>query len=240
MSVKSNVGVVTDGLVFYVDAGNQKSYAGTGTTWSDLVGGNDGTLTNGPTFNSNNAGSVSFDGNDDYVVVSSSSDLTPSSSSYSLSFWLKYNGPALTTSSVIEGVFEKGIYSLTGSEIQITFRGSASYNGIYFRLRDSSNIDQVIPSSDISSIIGDGSFHHYACIIDRTSNSIKIYFDGSLVGTTSGLTVASISTTSNIFIGRYLTYYGSFQMSNIAIYKNKSLTSTEVLQNYNALKNRFV
>ena len=36
MSVKSSVGVVTDGLVFYVDAGNGKSYPGSGTAWSDL------------------------------------------------------------------------------------------------------------------------------------------------------------------------------------------------------------
>ncbi len=44
MSVKSNIGVVTDGLVFYVDAGNTKSYPGSGTTWTDLVGSANGTF----------------------------------------------------------------------------------------------------------------------------------------------------------------------------------------------------
>ena len=44
--------IVTDGLVFAVDAANKKSYPGSGTTWTDLAGSNNGTLTNGPTFDS--------------------------------------------------------------------------------------------------------------------------------------------------------------------------------------------
>ena len=60
--------IVTDGLAFYVDAANQKSYPGTGTSWRDLsLGGNNGTLINGPTFDSANGGSIVFDGVDDYT-----------------------------------------------------------------------------------------------------------------------------------------------------------------------------
>ena len=62
MSYKYGPSIVTDGLVFYVDSGNDKSYPGTGTTWSDLIGSNDGTLTNGPTYDSANGGSIVFDG----------------------------------------------------------------------------------------------------------------------------------------------------------------------------------
>jgi hypothetical protein len=159
MSVKNRNSIVTDGLVFYVDAGNEDSYAGSGTTWTDLVGSNNGTLTNGPTYDLGNGGSIDFDGSDDYAAFSSSATLVPGSDDYSIVFWAKYNGPAITSSSVIEGIFQKGLYSDTGGELQITFRGSSSYNGIYFRVRDSSNITEVIPSTDISSTIGDGSFH---------------------------------------------------------------------------------
>ena len=60
--------IVTDGLVFAVDAANKKSYPGSGTTWTDLAGSNDGTLTNGPTFDSGNGGSIVFDGSDDYIL----------------------------------------------------------------------------------------------------------------------------------------------------------------------------
>ena len=62
MSVKNRNSVVTDGLVFYADAGNEDSYAGSGTTWNDMISGNVGTLYNGPTFDSANGGSIDFDG----------------------------------------------------------------------------------------------------------------------------------------------------------------------------------
>lgn len=39
MSYSYGKSIVTDGLVFYVDAANDNSYPGTGTTWSDLIGG---------------------------------------------------------------------------------------------------------------------------------------------------------------------------------------------------------
>ena len=46
MGIQYNPKVVTDGLVFYVDAANKRSYPGTGTTWTDLKGGNNGTFNN--------------------------------------------------------------------------------------------------------------------------------------------------------------------------------------------------
>ena len=65
----NNAPIVTDGLVFYVDAGNSKSYPGSGTTWTDLIGGNKGSLTNMDATNhsSTNGGIFTFDGGDEYV-----------------------------------------------------------------------------------------------------------------------------------------------------------------------------
>ncbi|SVD91013.1 uncharacterized protein METZ01_LOCUS443867, partial [marine metagenome] len=59
--------IVTDSLQLYIDAGNTKSYSGSGTIWSDLSGnGHDVTLGNGagnsPTFSSNNGGYFDFNG----------------------------------------------------------------------------------------------------------------------------------------------------------------------------------
>jgi hypothetical protein len=62
--------IVTDGLVLSLDAGNTKSYQSGSTTWFDKSGrGNNGTLTNGPTFSSANGGSIVFDGSNDFVVI---------------------------------------------------------------------------------------------------------------------------------------------------------------------------
>ena len=64
-------GIVTNGLVLNLDAGFDPSYPTTGTTWYDLSGNTyNGTLTNGPTFNSENSGSIVFDGTNDYAQLS--------------------------------------------------------------------------------------------------------------------------------------------------------------------------
>ena len=69
--------IVTDGLVLALDAASERSYPGTGTTWTDLSGNSiDGTLTNGPTFSSGNGGSFLFDNDDDYVSLGASSQLS--------------------------------------------------------------------------------------------------------------------------------------------------------------------
>ena len=64
--------IVTDGLIFYVDASNPKSYDTTGTTWNDISrNNNNGVLTNGPTYNSSNLGNIVFDGTNDFVQFNS-------------------------------------------------------------------------------------------------------------------------------------------------------------------------
>lgn len=60
-----------NGLVLALDAANTKSYPGSGTTWTDLSGnGNNGTLQNSPTYDTNNLGSFSLDGVDDRILIS--------------------------------------------------------------------------------------------------------------------------------------------------------------------------
>jgi hypothetical protein len=63
--------IVDDVLVFAVDAGSTRSYPGSGTTVTSLIGSNTGTLTNGVSFNTNNGGTFEFDGTDDYISVAS-------------------------------------------------------------------------------------------------------------------------------------------------------------------------
>jgi hypothetical protein len=62
--------IVTNGLVLALDAADKNSYPGSGTTWRDMSGNNsNSTLTNSPTFNSANGGSIVFDGVDDYTTT---------------------------------------------------------------------------------------------------------------------------------------------------------------------------
>ena len=85
--------IVTDGLVLNLDAGDYASYPRSGTTWYDLSGGgNNGTLTNGPTYDSANKGSIVFDGTNDYVSVPSFN----ADSNQALSVFCWFNGSDLT------------------------------------------------------------------------------------------------------------------------------------------------
>ena len=64
MSIQGNPYTIHDSsLVLHLDAANPKSYIGSGTNWVDLSGNNiTGTLVGGASFNSNNLGSIAFDG----------------------------------------------------------------------------------------------------------------------------------------------------------------------------------
>jgi hypothetical protein len=86
MSVFGGPNVTDSGLVLNLDAGNIKSYPGTGTIWFDKSGNaNNGTLINGPTFNTGSLGSIVFDGVDDYVSTNYSGGIF---TTLTLSAWI--------------------------------------------------------------------------------------------------------------------------------------------------------
>ena len=94
MGTSYNSSIVTDGLVLCLDAANPRSYPGSGTSWLDLSGNsNNGTLTNGPTFSSDNAGGIVFDGTNDYAKTTLSSSL---GSEFTLECFGKFNNATNT------------------------------------------------------------------------------------------------------------------------------------------------
>ena len=91
MSGKVSKPIVTDGLIFAVDAANKKSYPGSGTAINDLSSNDvDGVLTNGPTFDSGNGGSIAFDDTNDYITFGNTSTLNFEwNEPHSIEVWLK-------------------------------------------------------------------------------------------------------------------------------------------------------
>lgn len=86
-------GYVTDGLLWYVDANDAASYPGSGGTWYDLVGSNDGTISGATFTTSAGLSYFNFTGTNDYV---SSSVTDVYSSDFTLQGWV-YNSAASTT-----------------------------------------------------------------------------------------------------------------------------------------------
>ena len=89
MSIQFGTKIVTDGLSFLVDAGDGNSYGGSGSTWTDVIGGNNGTI-DGATFNSNNHGYFDFDGSNDKVTLPTAVSDFFHQQSFSHGMWVKF------------------------------------------------------------------------------------------------------------------------------------------------------
>ena len=225
--------VVTDGLILALDAANPRSYPGSGTTWTDLSrGGNNGTLTNGPTYSSANGGSIVFDGVDD--LVTQPYDMS-SMSKFSIEFWAKtYN----TGSTSADNNAALAGPNVGGTYIRVGFSHNNQIVSIlmYVNGNESNVFTSIqVPYSEFDEL----GYNHYVCTI-QDNDSMNIYFNGELKKTTSiGSTIA---TGLNSWYQRLGNYAGAFrwtgEISTCKLY-NRKLTSDEILQNYNAQKSRF-
>src|SRR6056300_538956 len=165
MSYSYGKSIVTDGLVFYVDAANENSYPGTGTTWSDLVGGNDGTFSATPTIDSGNGGSVVFDGVDDYAAVSTSPATTAGTTNSSISVWFK------TASDI--------------SSNQTLYSERDGTTHIFSKLRIKSNkTDYIFLTPTVTKVLSSSSSLStntwYYVTGTKSGNDYKIYLNGQL------------------------------------------------------------
>lgn len=76
MSIYYGPGISTDGLVLLLDAGNTRSYPGSGTLWTDISGsGNNFTLTNAGAYNSSGPKYMNFGGSFGCALTTSGSDI---------------------------------------------------------------------------------------------------------------------------------------------------------------------
>ena len=220
--------IVTDGLIFRVDAGDESSYPGSGTTWTDVINGNNGTILNGATYNSAQGGYFDFDGVDDQVDFGNPGILE----SYPLSIDLWFY--ADTTDSKNDGIISKGRTRGNTSQRDFDIFGNGT-NLIFVVSNGSSyvvNISSTYPSL--------AAWHHLSASWDGTTgtNGAKMFLDGSLFaqGTASA---TSFATGETIFAGGNRSgFFLDGRISTIKMY-NKALSASEALQNYNASKDRY-
>jgi len=226
----NNAPIVTDGLVFYVDAGNGNSYPGSGTTWTDLVGGNDGAFSATPTKASSNGGSIVFDGTNDYVNIAN--DLFSGNNEGTLEVILSTNN--ITA--------DKKFFTQQGS--------SSSYGGSALALTcESGGVRHRHFSGNRTYGAGQisiGSIHHISVVIPPSAtqtDDLLVYIDTQNY---SGTQTAGGVQTLNIDSGkteigaetRFSKYFDG-KVYCVKVY-NRALSASEILQNYNALKNRFI
>jgi hypothetical protein len=216
--------IVTDGLVLHLDAGNTKSYPGSGTTWFDKSGNeNNGTLVNGPTYSSTNGGSIVFDGSNDYATTTLT-DVNFDSSGFTLGqFIMLLNEPGAWRTT-----FNIKNYA-NNRHIDIRNNGLGNMVMNYYPL----GIDVTAGSYNIIENIW------YQLVGTWDGANLKLYVNGVERGTTP-LTSIAIGTSPILTIGRAYdgSRYVNDRFANINVY-NRALSTAEVLQNYNATKARF-
>ena len=222
--------IVTDGLVLCLDAANTKSYPGSGTTWSDLSGnGNNGTLVNGPTFDSNNGGSIQFDGVNDTVNITGPASRYFPIMDFTIQCVVKTNQ---TT--------RNGFFSMS---FGIILRHSGAAGTLQFRLDNGSSIPTFSPPFP-SPNINDNNWHVCNIVVKGgDSATIDFFIDGTYYGQRSTLwSGVTRWPTNSVGLGRdnnnssASRYDGN--ISQVQIY-NRALSAQEILQNYNATKGRY-
>ena len=221
MSLFHSPSLVTSGLVLCLDAGNPKSYPGSGTTWTDLSGnGNTGTLVNGPTYNSANGGSIVFDGVNDYIDTSGNVGLLPTAG-LTLSAWAK-------TSTKDKFLINKANGSVTTG--YALYQISVGY--LYFNLAPITLYSTTYVSDNV---------WHYMVGVWTPSSSMRIYVDGVMVAqSTTSIPAAIIDPGMNLWIGKRGNGADLWNgnISSVSIY-NRALSAAELQQNFNALRGRY-
>jgi len=252
MAVNGFTNMVTDGLILCLDAGNLKSYPTTGTTWTNLSkNSNNGTLTN-CTFNSSVLGSITFNGSTS-VVGLGDNDLFSFTSGggvdlpFSISGWFRLNTYG-TGASSYSTLICKSQYngSIWVREWAFTHPNSLGFSLIIFN-PDSSGTNYI--GKSIGSPLVLNTWYHLSSTYDgsKTNNGIRLYINGVLQSTTnsnSGTYTGMGNTSSTVEFGRQYSLGGdngylNGNISSVQIYRNKTLSASEVLQNYNTTKSRF-
>tara|TARA_R110000824_G_scaffold178299_2_gene357944 strand:+ start:429 stop:1172 length:744 start_codon:yes stop_codon:yes gene_type:complete len=245
MSLRRGPGIITEGLIFYADAANPKSYVSGSTTTNNLTNLSEiGDLENGTSFSYINQGSWVFDGVDDFITFGDLTSINPELNSFTCNIFFKINPSTLTTNII-----------LTKGNSSSTLIGWAMYYGdgngtIEIRCNGNNTITQ---RAGQYSLINENQIYMVSLVINRTDNTIKGYLNGDNNGWNDGTSgggftsnsitgFGSITSSDDFFIGKRsnigvpLPMFGDIYLVNCY---NRALTQKEIQQNYNALKGRF-
>jgi hypothetical protein len=220
--------IVTSGLSRCWDAGYTPSYPRSGVTWGDIAFGYTGNLVNGPTYSSENEGIITYDGVDDY-----SNNSLDNVSQYTLELWTR------CLSSTTLGTY---LYFLGFAYFGVGFKSDGSLG---FAVNDGSGNFYGIGPSVVSSLNIVGYWRQLVFVMNtNTFANNKIYVDGVLQ-TLSGFTgtASNINFNGGALLMSYTGIFGTYKMNQqVAIFRsyNRELSQSEITNNYNVQKSRFL
>jgi hypothetical protein len=206
-----NAGMIVPGSILNLQAGNPSSYPGSGTLWKDVSGnGYNGTLTNGPTYNSSDGGSIQFDGTDDYVLWSNN-PLSSLTSAKTYEVWVKF------------------------TQSQNTFTISCGTLMVYLQAGSTWYVNQSGASNSYVPWTFSTGWTHFVYSFNGTNH--LCYINGVSYNITFG---SGLSSQTNLYIGNRVQLDSPLKgnIAVTRVY-NRGLSASEMLQNYNVQKSRF-
>jgi hypothetical protein len=229
-TLKRNIieNIVQNGLVFYLDAGNDLSYSGTGTLWRDLsYYTNNATLINmdSSNYTTSNGGYFTFNGTDEYVIATRPPTIL-TDGDMSVCMFARWN--------------TKNSDSTADIQVLLDNNHSGS-RGFVIQDRPDLQGDPLTASGNLTSTfkVGDGNWHFIGITIQGSIKS-KMYIDGFLNTTGSGGGILTVQ--PNITLGYWTSFAGgrylNGNIANIMIY-DRVLMDTEISQNFNTFRRRF-
>ena len=188
MAINYNPTTVSDGLVLALDAANRRSYPGSGTAWTDIsYRGNNGTLTNGPTFVAppynepfGGAGGVYFDGSGDYIDNTSNYLVSSTTSTFTIEAWIYMTALPTDDALDIPAMISVNCGGGNSSTNYMSF-GPISNQKLRIRWYDGTS-----KNAEGSSTLALNTWYHVACSV--SSNTITMFVNGvqeTLTGTTT-------------------------------------------------------
>jgi hypothetical protein len=224
--IDSGQKIITRGLVFHVDAAQKRSYSGSGTAWNDLSGnGNNGTLINGPTFDSGNGGSITFDGIDEYASFGNDSSLE-TYDDFTYELWTYYQDNSTGGAPILFyklGAINMERYTDSNPRDWLMYCFGLSNPGYY--------------TSGIN--IADDNWYQLVFVRNKTNQTVTFYTN-NVKGTEIGSITGSITSgTGDLEISTQFSNNSYKGKVSIARIYNVALTETEIGQNWNANKIRY-
>ena len=246
MGTSYNPRIVTDGFVFCVDAANKRSYPGAGTTWTDLTTNkNNGTFQNmtSSSFNADNAGSLTFDGSNDYIDCGPTNGIIGNNpAAISLSAWFKTDN---NTQSFYLASLKRLSTSSTLLSITINQQPNNAFAANYLGfLYDTGDTGGDNGSGHKWLVVNNSTFYskwnHIVATVDV--NAATLYVNGVQAGQNTTNTFAGPSRTgpsADFTIGAFgSSLFANANISQVHVY-NRVLSASEVQQNYLATKERY-
>ena len=216
--------IVTHGLVFCVDAADKLSYPGSGTTWTDIHGGVEGTLTNGASFSTAGGGCIDFDGTNDHCAFTLPAMGTDS---FTMDLWVRQDTFTDWQTWVSTSRSSTGFNIGTDSDGDVVFfDGSRKLEG-----------NGVMDPDDDGA--GTGIWRYITYTRDAgNSNAAVAYMDGASVdtGTISSNQTQTAGSIGDLDRGSERT---NGQIALFRMYKGIAFTQAQVLKNYEAGRDRF-